>query len=287
MSKQVLLATLFVSFAVPQLASAQKFDPKKKLRGKRVRPEGSGTSFVVPKGWRHGYTSDTEYQLAPKKHANKAVITMTRKMLSAAEREMSMTEGLRSVAEELLEGVPAQVVAGPSTHTIGGKPAGRLIVKASVNGVEAEGYLAIVVDGTWAYIITGVYEGSLAKEVRAGADTILATFTAKSPKPNRRLMSKMIGCWSRFYRSTGGGGSGNTQSSYVFNRDGTWSWSYYLSISVPGMTSSDKDKDGGTWTAFGDTLYLQSNVKGEDKQLLVEKKGAFTYLGNIKYLPCS
>jgi len=271
-------------------ASGRPFKPKL-VAGKKIRPSGAGGSFRLPRGWKHGWGEGADgndaYNATNKKQT--IVLSLGRTMLTGDEGRSDVVSLIDAALAELLEGAAVEHVVATEEFTVGGKMAGRTVVRGNLGGEQIEGYLGVVFESGWAFSIVGLYKTADAKEGRAAADTVLATLRVKAPKTNKRLMARIAGCWS-FYESYDGG---YTQITLKLAADGTYHRSYVFSLSnvdsgtgYDSSSASDIDKTSGSWVVFGKQLTLVPDGKGK-KIFDVAVKSGRLYLGKRRYSPCS
>jgi hypothetical protein len=179
----------------------------------------------------------------------------------------------------MLEGQRAEIVlAADGTAVIGGLQgrwayqAGALLLDDGQQQVQAEH------DGN-AIILRGP-KGSLAFQ-REG------TAPSPPPAPAPNLDQGLIGCWDSHSGSSGGTGSHSSQHTIGFAPDGRFAGRSFATIYIPnGASTSDVQKEEGTWSATGSVLSLRiSDGSSRQHQYLVE--GGILYMNDRKYVPIS
>ncbi len=271
--------------AAPPVAD---FAPGKTLKGKTVRPKGSGAKFTVPRGWKHGYETvdgTTSYVVKPAKVGDKGAIMMSRQLLGAGERRMTADRIVEAAVRELVGDVPVTVVVKPERFTVNRRDAGRLIIRASQGGTTLEGYAVGVVVDDYIFAIVGLYDASIADTMRAGVNTITASFVAKAPPENARLKKRLLGCWEH-YSSSSGGGSAQSQTKWWLQADGTYAKKGFTSVSVGGASNMSEHAEDGAYRVMGSDI-VTSPTKGGGGTYTVTWKGRILFLNGTKYLPCN
>ncbi len=274
---------------VAPTSPSKPFMPKRTVAAKIVRLGKGQASFKVPTGWNHGWSKDQEsYALVPNgKLRGKSMVGITRRLLSAEERSQPISALLVAGANELLGETRAQISIGPESFSINSARGGRLVGRSQVNGIAAEFYLGAVIVESWAVVVIAAYPQSAEAIMRASMDTVLASMKVKAPKPNLQLSGKIVGCWE-LYRNDSDSQTGQayTQRSYRFNRDGSYTYRYHLSVSSGGGSVYDSDTDAGSWAIYGGTIFMQSKEKGGLDELDVQFRRARLILAGRRYLPC-
>lgn len=268
--------------------AARPFAPKL-LRGRKVRPEGTGTSFRVPRGWRHGPTQapDGSAAYSVQREDGTGGMMLRRKALSAADQQQPVSALLSPAIQELTGGHPVQTVVAPEDLDIGGQRGARAIVRGNVNGRALELYVAGVVVGSHGYLIAGLYESSRADDMRPAVDTVLATFRASAVPENRQLRARLIGCWEHYEGDTSVNGSFNSTTRISLSPDGSYSYHYFTSISGSmGAGGTSERRDAGSYRVEGNTLVGTSSQDGSTSSFEVSLRGGILYLDGQKYLPC-
>ncbi len=275
---------------VVSTTSSKPFVPKRTVAAKMIHLGKGLASCKVPSGWRHGWSKDQEsYALVPNNGElrGKSMVGVTRRLLSAQERRQPMSALLIAGANELLGETRAQIAVGPESFTVNGARSGRLIGRGQISGIAAEFYLGAVIVESWAIVVISVYPQSAEATMRASMDTVLASMKAKAPKPNLQFARKIAGCWELYQNDSDiRTGHAYTQSSYRFNRNGSYTYRYNMSVSSGGGSVSDSDTDAGTWEIYGGTLFMQSEENGVLKELDVRFQRSRLIIEGRRYLPC-
>lgn len=160
------LAGLMFAAPVPR-----PFRPPFKLAGRPVVVGRAQLAFRAPTGWTHDWADDgSEYRIAQRFDRAAAI----RRCALGAARPIAelLRDGLAAIAAGLIP------LSEPRELTVNDLPAGRLIGRTTIDGVEVEGYLGAVVVGTEVIEVSALYEVESAAVMRAGLDTILATLDA-------------------------------------------------------------------------------------------------------------
>ncbi len=265
------------------------FRPAKLLAGKKVAPKGTRVSFTVPKGWQHKWgttdSGDKAYLVIPPRAQNSAAIFLSYRLLSPTEARQPVATLLRAGANQLLGQATAQIVVGPEEFSVGGKSAGRLIFQSQLGTKTVEGYLGGVLVDDFAYVVLGLYDAAKKDELRAGADTVLASFRGQAPAENLALKRQIAGCWQSYKGSSSSIGSSGAEFMYRFSADGSYAYRYTGSISVQAGSTASEDHDQGSYRVFGEQVTLLSN-KGESSTYNVRRKGNGLVLGDREYWAC-
>ncbi len=273
----------------------------KALPGKRVKPKGSPVSFVVPKGWRHGWAQSGDedyYQIVPPGARGKGTIGGTTRALGSWDVHASMPDLLRRAAKLLLgEKTYAQATEhlGPEVFRIGSHRAGRIIYRGQApGGPELEGYLGAVQVGRFAYAFVGLYQASEKKVFRQGINTALLGFRGRAPKRNKAIERALVGCWSRIYSKN------SVYASYriYFAANGTYKRTSSIDVSTtntrpgtenysPGSAYASNDgSENGEYIVLGQAITFIP--RGEDSYSNgLRKKGGLLKLGSKEWLTCS
>lgn len=264
-------------------AESKVTDDKKLLDGKRFTPEGSSMSFVVPTGWQTGWVNQGGEQVFAAEPASKrGTIFATARPLDAEEKKASIDQLLRAAIQELVGGVAAETVSGPTTTKLNGNPAGQLIVRVKTQGKHVElNASGVVIDG-WGIAFLGAYEIGAADEFRPAVDTMFWTLEGTPPEapktggttPGGR---SIIGCWEHYYSS-----GGMSQTRISFAADGTYWYHHYTSIGG----ASNESREEGRYSVTGNVISTRAN-DGTTGSYTVEWDRAIAYLNGTKYLPCS
>lgn len=268
--------------------------PKPRLPGKRVRPEGQTATLVIPKGWSHrwgnGRAGESAYVVTPPGGEAKGLIAITLMPLSAADAGRPMPELLEAGATELLQGAPASVVEGPTEFRLGGRRAGQVILhvqvpKADGSVAALEGNLAGVLVDEFAYVFLGLYEAKNAALLRAGMDTMLASFSAPKLKENLALKQRLAGCWTRYEGDTSGGSSHSDEATYRFGPDGSYAYSGASTVSGGFGNAISQSQEQGRFKVVGSTLHLFPQGQ-PPTSASVRLEGGRLQVGRLRFLPC-
>jgi hypothetical protein len=271
---------------------ARPFAPEATLAGEEVAPKDSGAEFKVPDGWAHGFERDEQgnesYALRPR-GVEDAGIALTRRVLTAAEQQTPVSQLLQQGLQEMVGQVSLHVVVPAEDLEVRGQRAGRTIVRAQPGRgqPEIELYLAGVVVEHYGFVIGAVYPADQADEMRPAVDTILSSFRGSVPPENAELRAQVLGCWSHFTSSTGGTGSGSSETRLRFAGDGSFDYHHYTSISVEGLGSSRESRDAGRFRVEGNAITTMSSQGGSITSYEVGLQGGMLYLNGTRYLPCS
>ena len=113
------------------------------VAGKTVRPKDANGSFRAPRGWSHrwgkGVDGQDAYNLTNKKQT--VVVSLGGTMLTGNESSGGPAALIDAALSELLEGASVDRVIPTETFSVNGKSAGRVVVRAPVDGTPIEGYL--------------------------------------------------------------------------------------------------------------------------------------------------
>ena len=186
-------------------------------------------------------------------------------------------------AVRLLAGqAPTQPVLGPESFTVGGRPAGRVVVAATLPSPmgpkRVEVYIGTVLFGEWAHAVSGVYEAELAGTIRPGLDTMLATLKGEPPPRNTPLEQRIAGCWER----SGSGSSG--WSSYLrLYPNGTYARQSGGMITSSGSYDSSSE---GTFRIVGNVIFF-TDQNGQTQTNTIGFDRAFLVLDGVRWIPCS
>lgn len=266
---------------LPQ-AFARTFRPKKVLRGKRVKPEGTKLSLVVPNGWQSSWVKrggQEAYVIAPSGGGKNGAIFATAQQMSKSDRAKGIGPLLRAAAQQVTGSGQGKVVFGPRTFTVGGRPGGQMIVQLSSNGRAVEvNAAAVIIDG-WAIAFVGLYAQAQADLFRAAVDTVVSSLRGRMPKP--KIDKKLVGCWEYYYSPRGGGGS--SQTKFYFYANGSYSYRHYTSVGG----SLRRSHEQGTWSVSGGQITTVPSNGASSSVYRVRWKGRMLYLNGTRYLPCS
>ncbi len=274
------------------------FKPKRLLKGRRFKVQGVDASFVVPKGWRASYVDQENVSgiSLTNNSVPGTIFFITAKLLSQAEASASAPQLLEAAAREELGDTPVRVVFGPTPVGIDGKEAALLVLEGSDGMRTIRARLGGIKVGRWGIIVVALHEAKLDTQLTPVFETVMATFKAKAPKPNRALAAKLAGCWNSSSYDSGSTGSSSNGTTYRFDRQGRYSYQYYMSVSIPsdmadgtgegyGGGVSDSAKAAGSFVVYGNELMLMSE-EGDDSSFTVSFARGRLFLNGSKFMRC-
>lgn len=268
--------------------------PRATLKGQRVTPRGQSASLVVPTGWKHQWgnapSGEAAYVLTPARGPSQGIIALSMMPLSGADASRSVSELLRAGLEGLLAGQPYTLVEGPHEFAIDDKPAGRVIVSATIAQADGsmapvEGQLGGLIAEDFAYVLLSLYPSSEARLMREGADTALATLRVSRAQENGALKSRILGCWNHYDGRTDRDSSHSESRTYQFAADGSYAYRGRLNVNAAGMSGNSGSEEHGRFRVLGSMLHLFP-AEGAAYSAAIRLEGGKLIAGGQAYLPC-
>ncbi len=287
--------------------SGKPFKPEKVLPGKKITPEHTQMSFTLPEGWTGAWTmlgKQAVYALQPPGKQGKVMIGSSAKVLGP-ERNLPMTTLLQQGAIMIWGQAAAGAPLVRETFTVHGKPAGRVIYRASVphpvtgQMTQAEGYLGLVVIDEWAFSFAGLYEVADADALRPAMDTMLASLSGTPPARNRQMEAQIVGCWESgtgTAPATRSKGSAFTSAYLRIGAGSTYSRSGGVSVSTPDYNPSLPTRpeasvsgqfgEQGTFMVHGNLItWIPADNSGSYSNMVEWKPGGL-YLDRKLWITC-
>lgn len=267
--------------------------PKKTLPGKRVTPEGTELSVVLPDGWKAAWTEvdGTEvYALEPKAGGDELAIY-------ASARQLGADEAQASAAELYAKWFPALggTARASATFSVGGRPGGDVDVDGSYQGRPARIRFAVVRLDEWGIVFLGLAAKAKADALAPAFETVVASLKGNPPKaPVARAGGggggagtggggprQLARCWQESVHSTSAGGGGSSTTVRI-NADGTYFWR--SRTSMPGYSSVHQEP--GTWSATGNRITMVPQDGCETVTYSFSFQGYALIMAGVRYIPC-
>lgn len=281
----------------PLAAQAEPPFAPKLIRGTVLRPTGLAVELRVPSQW-----NPTPSQLngmgvllfQVPGTTGRALVFGNVLPLSPQLAHLPLATLLTQAVPLLAGQVPTQPIVGPETFTVAGRPAGRIVVGATIPSPmgpkRVEVYIGTVLFGEWAHAVSGVYEADLANTIRPGLDTMLATLKGEAPPRNTQLEQRIVGCWERgdYQRSSS---SSSGWSSYLrLYPNGSYarqSGGMITSTGADVASSGSYDSSSqGTFRIVGNVIFF-TDQNGQTHTNAIAADRGLLLLDNVRWIPCT
>lgn len=272
------VAVTFTRVGAPATGSRRAdFKPTKVLAGKRVTPEGTQLSFVVPRGWSSGWEARDGQEVFVVASGKDVAILASARQLAPDERKLgpgALLERWSPATAEL------RTVEAAREFLVKGQ-AGALVARASSKPSLRMVAAVVLVDG-WGIVLVALSPPAKAGLARGALETMLATLEGRVPAAEASAGegAAVIGCWTSYENF---GRSGSSTRKVTIAADGSYTW---VGMNNFGSTGSSRSTEVGTWTLRGAQLVMVPQG-GSASTYNVRRERRVLHLGDLKLTACS
>ena len=268
---------------------AAPFKPVKVLPGKRVKPEGTQLSLVVPAGFNSGWAQvdgAEAFAITPAGGAESPVVYATARHLNSTEAQLD-TQGLFARwAPQLAQGTAVSSEA----FSVGGRAGGQVVVDTAHQGKPSRVHFAVVAVDGWAIVFLGLATPAQAVQLAAVFGTVVGGLQGSMPKQPAVATGGGAGrggggakglarCWQEFVRASGGGSS---STRVQIAPDGSYHWRSHTGM--PGYSSVHAEP--GTWSANANTITLVPQDGCPTVTYSYGFSGSSLIMAGVRYISC-
>lgn len=265
--------------------------PKKALPGKRVTPEGTQLSVVVPTGFKGAWSEvdgQEVFAIQPAGGGESPAVFASARQLAADEAQATAAQLFAKWSPTLAAGT----TLGASTFSVKGHVGDDVELDGAWQGQPARLRLAVVRMGDWGIVFLGLAPKDKAAQLGPLFETVVASLDGQPPKaPIARAGAggggtgggpkQLARCWQESVHSTSAGGGGSSTTVRI-NADGTYHWR--SRTSMPGYLRVHEEP--GTWSAGNGRITLVPQDGCETVTYTFGFQGYALVMQGIRYIPC-
>jgi hypothetical protein len=259
------------------------FVPASLVAGAIVPIPNSLGHLRMPKGWTGRVATGTTglpfFQIRAPSTAGQTTIALLPYELTEAERSRSLDQLLVDAGSRVFGQERGNIVSY-LPFTLGGRCGGQAILVTATT----ECSLTIIRGDSWIYLFMATYPRGSAKVIRAGVDTMIATFRLVLPTTSfsleavaSRPKGLLTGCWQRIDEST--------RQTLTLRNDGTYTWVRLTGTTTPGPDGSGLIDEKGRYAVTADALSFTSNGGKVESRPMSVSNGDLLIAGS-RYVAC-